>query len=137
MYTVSMSFITNIIDETQKNENFRTVLFTGEKSQLVTMSIPPGGEIGEETHDHVEQALFFLGGSGKVVLNGEESKVGAGDVLVVSPGVQHNVVNVSDSEPLKIYTVYSPANHVDGRVHSTKADADSDSEDEAFGEAVR
>lgn len=132
-----MSFITNIIEETQKNENFRTVLFTGEKSQLVTMSIPPGGEIGEETHDHVEQALFFLSGIGMAVLDGEESEVGAGDVLIVSPGVRHNVMNVSDSELLKIYTLYTPANHIDGRVHATKAEADSDAEDEAFGEKVR
>jgi len=109
-----MSYSTNIIKKTEENSNFRTVLFTGGKSQLVVMSIPPQGEIGEETHHHVEQTLFFLSGEGKAILNGEASRV----------------------EALKIYTIYAPANHIDGRVHATKAIADADSEDEAFGEKV-
>lgn len=73
-----MSYHTNIISETNGNRNFRKVLFTGEKSQLVVMEIPAGGEIGEETHDHVEQTLFFLSGSGKAVLDGREQPIAAG-----------------------------------------------------------
>ena len=130
-----MSYITNIIEETKENINFRKVLFTGDKSQLVVMDIPPGGEIGEEAHPHVEQTLFFLSGSGKAILDGEETIVGAGDVVGVTFGTKHNFINTS-SESLKIYTIYAPANHIDGRIHVTKADADKDVSDEAFSKVV-
>lgn len=131
-----MSFQTNIIEATNENTNFRTVLFTGKRSQLVVMSIPPGGEIGQEKHEHVEQTLFFLSGSGKAILDGVESPIGAGDVVVVTPGTVHNFLNTGESE-LKVYTIYAPANHIDGTVHKTKADADADVKDEQFGESVQ
>ena len=131
-----MSYRINVIEAARENENFRRVLSTGKKSQLVVMSIPPGGEIGEETHDHVEQTLFFLSGAGEGVLDGETFAVGAGDAVVVTLGTRHNFKNTG-TEVLKVYTVYAPPNHIDGRVHGTKADADADAEDEAFGEANR
>ena len=131
-----MSFKTNITQAITENTNFRTVLFTGGRSQLVVMSIPPGGEIGEETHAHVEQTLFFLSGTAQAILDGVESPVTAGDVVVVTPGTKHNFINTGEDE-LKVYTVYAPANHIDGRIHRTKADADADAEDEQFGENVR
>lgn len=131
-----MSYSTNIIKDTTDNTNFRHVLFTGEKTQLVVMDIPPGGEVGEEIHEHVEQILFFLSGSGEAVLEGMKQNVGMGDVVVVTPGTKHNFINTGN-ESLKIYTVYAPPNHIDGRIHLTKADADADVEDEAFGEKVR
>jgi mannose-6-phosphate isomerase-like protein (cupin superfamily) len=130
-----MSYHINIINETKKNSNFRTVLFTGKKSQLVVMSIPSGGEIGAETHDNVEQSLFFLSGSGKAVLDGVEFPVNAGDVFVVTPGTNHNFINTG-TEDLKVYTIYAPPNHIDGRIHVTKKDADEDDEDEEFGHAI-
>jgi mannose-6-phosphate isomerase-like protein (cupin superfamily) len=131
-----MPYQTNIIEKTKNNGNFRTVLFTGARSQLVVMDIAPGGEVGEETHAHVEQTLFFLSGTGKTIMNGQETTVGAGDVVVVTPGVKHNFINTG-SGPLKIYTIYAPPNHLDGQIHATKAVADADMADEAFGEAVR
>lgn len=127
-----MSFNTALQKVTAENTDFRKVLFTGEKTQLVVMDIPVGGEIGEETHDHVEQTLYFQSGEGTIFLEGERSSIHAGDVLVVTPGTRHNVVN-SGIDSLKIFTVYAPPNHIDGRVHATKADADRDHEDEAFG----
>ncbi len=131
-----MSYHENIIDRTDENDAFRRVLFTGAKSQLVVMQIPPGGEIGEETHAHVEQTLFFLSGSGVAVLDDQQSEITAGDVVVVLPGTKHNFLNTGN-ESLKVYTIYTPPNHIDGRVHLTKADADLDTEDEAFGERVQ
>jgi mannose-6-phosphate isomerase-like protein (cupin superfamily) len=131
-----MSYQTNIIRDTQDNTNFRKVLFTGAKSQLVVMDIPPGGEIGKETHDHVEQSLFFLSGTGTAVLDGSGTPVGAGDVVVVTPGTEHNFINTG-TEPLKVYTLYAPPNHIDDRIHATKADADADTADEEFGHGVR
>ena len=130
-----MSYQTNIIKATNENTNFRTVLFTGGRSQLVVMSIPVGGEIGEEKHAHVEQTLFFLEGTAKAILDGVESPIAAGDVVVVTPGTTHNFINTGDRE-LKVYTIYAPANHIDGTVHRTKADADADRKDEQFGENV-
>lgn len=131
-----MSYHTNLRSETSSNQNFRKVLFTGAKSQLVVMSIPPGGEIGEETHAHVEQTLMFQSGTGEAILNGEISPIGPGDVVVVTPGTKHNFKNTG-TESLQVATVYAPPNHIDGRVHVTKADADADVEDEAFGETIQ
>lgn len=130
-----MSFHTNIVKDTQENENFRRVLFTGKNSQLVVMSIPPGGEVGEETHKFTEQTLFFLSGKGAGELDDKKFSIGPGDVVVVVPGTKHNFWNTG-TEPLKIYTVYAPPNHIDGRVQRTKADADADVADEAVGETA-
>jgi mannose-6-phosphate isomerase-like protein (cupin superfamily) len=127
-----MSYHTNIIKDTQENENFRKVLFTGMNSQLVVMSVPPGGEVGAETHKYTEQTLFFLSGTGEGILNDEKFPIGPGDVVVVVPGTLHNFINTG-TQDLKIYTVYAPPNHIDGRIHRTKADADADVADEAVG----
>jgi mannose-6-phosphate isomerase-like protein (cupin superfamily) len=130
-----MSYHTNIINDTKANENFRKVLFTGAQSQLVVMSIPPGGEVGAETHKYTEQTLFFLSGTGEGELDGKTFPIVAGDVVVVVPGTEHNFRNTGTTE-LKIYTVYAPPNHIDGRIHATKADADADTADEAVGETA-
>src|ERR1035437_10145106 len=117
------SYITNIIKDTQTNTDFRKVLFTGTRSQLVIMSIPPDGEVGAETHTYTEQTLFFLSGTGEAVLDGKTSPIGPGDVVVVVPGTEHNFINTG-TVPLKIYTVYAPPNHIDGTIEATKAEAD-------------
>jgi mannose-6-phosphate isomerase-like protein (cupin superfamily) len=126
------SFTGNIQALVMRNDNFREVIFTGEKSQLVVMSIPLEGEVGEEIHEHVEQTLYIVSGVCKVVLNDEEHTVSGGDVVVVTPGTKHNFINVGE-EVVKIITTYSPPNHIAGRVHATKEDADNDVEDEEFG----
>jgi len=128
--------IANIASITAQNTDFRRVMFTGAKSQLVVMDIKSGEEVGEETHDHVEQTLFIVSGEASSTLDGKERRVTTGDVIVVPPGTQHNFVN-SGQESLKLYTVYAPPNHIDGRVHKTMADAVADSEDEKFGHSVR
>ena len=128
-----MNYYTNIFNDTLENENFRRVLFTGSKSQLVIMSIPPGGEVGEETHKYTEQTLFFLSGTGEGMLDDKKFPIGPGDVVVVTPGIKHNF-RTTGTEALKLYTVYAPPNHIDGRIHRTKADADADAADEAVGE---
>jgi mannose-6-phosphate isomerase-like protein (cupin superfamily) len=129
-------FQVNVLDQSRKNDAYRRVLFTGARSQLALMTIPPGGDIGLESHAKVEQLIFVASGQGTAVVNGVESPLGAGDVLVATPGARHNVVNTG-AEPLRIYTVYAPPNHIDGRVHPAKKDAESDAADDAFGAAVR
>lgn len=131
-----MSYTGNILRETMENTFFRKVLYTGAKSQLVVMDIKPGEDIGEEMHAHVDQTLFNLSGSGKAILDGVESTFNADDVVLVHAGTKHNFINTG-SDSLKIYTLYAPANHIDGRIHKTKADAVADVEDEAFGETVQ
>lgn len=126
------SYIKDIVKVTKDNTYFRNVLFTGKKSQLVIMDIKPGEEVGEETHPYTEQTLFFLSGIGKAVLDEQEQEISGGDVVIVQPGVKHNFINTG-KEPLKIYTLYAPANHIEGRVHKTKEEAEGDGEDEKFG----
>lgn len=130
-----MSYIAPILKLANENENFRTVLYTGKKSQLVLMAIPVGGDIGEEVHHHVEQVITLVEGEALSVLDGVKREVFAGDIVVVPPGTMHNFIN-NGTGTLKLYTIYAPANHIDGRIHITKADADADAEDEAFGEKV-
>lgn len=125
----------NILDLARANEAYRRVLFTGAKTQLVAMSIPPGGDVGQESHQFVEQFLFCAGGDGQVLIDGTSSPFRPGDVVVVPPGTRHNFLNTGAS-PLKIYTIYAPPNHLPGRVQATKADAEADVEDNEFGRRV-
>lgn len=127
-----LSYVGNIQTLVQKNDYFREVLFTGAKSQLVVMSIPVSGEVGEEIHEHVEQTLYIVSGICKVVLDNVEHMLSGGDVVVVTPGTKHNFINVGE-DVVKIITTYSPPNHIDGRVHVTKTDGDADTDDENFG----
>ena len=102
--------------------DFRRVLWTGKHSQLVIMTIPPDGEIGEEVHE-VDQILTFVSGVGEALVSGEKRKVAPGDLVVVPAGRKHNFVNTGPN-PLVLYTVYAPAEHADGAVHRTKEEAD-------------
>ena len=113
-------YITNIEKTTLENTDYRRVLYTGKNSQLVLMSLAPGDEIGEEVH-HLDQFLRFEAGEGKVILDGIEHTVGDGDAVVIPQGTRHNVINIGNID-LKLYSVYSPAEHKDGTVHKTKSD---------------
>jgi mannose-6-phosphate isomerase-like protein (cupin superfamily) len=119
-------YVVNIEKESLENVNFRKVLYTAKNSQLVLMNLVPGEEIGEEVHQ-LDQFIRIEGGSGKTVLNGEEYPISDGCAVVVPQGIKHNIVNTG-TEPMKIYTVYSPPNHKDGTVHVTKDDAEANKE---------
>jgi mannose-6-phosphate isomerase-like protein (cupin superfamily) len=106
----------------EKNEDFRRVLWTGEHLQLVIMTIPPGGEIGEEVHQ-VDQLLTFVSGVGKAKVGGQVRNVAQGDLVAVPAGTKHNFTNEGPN-PLVLYTAYGPPEHADGAVHRTKAEAD-------------
>src|SRR3989338_3950087 len=119
-------FTTNIETVTRTNTNFRKVLYTGKHSQLVLMSLLPNEEIGMEAHTDNDQFFRFESGAGKVIIDGNEYAVGDGDAVVVPAGAEHNVVNVSRTDALKLYTIYSPAHHQDGVVRATKEEANAD-----------
>ena len=114
-------FVINIEKATLQNDNFRKVLNTAQNSQLVVMSLLPGEDIGVEVHD-LDQFIRFESGQGKVVLNGQEHAVEDDWAVVIPAGVEHNVVNTSQTEKMKLYSIYSPPEHADGTVHPTKAD---------------
>ncbi|ROO58293.1 mannose-6-phosphate isomerase-like protein (cupin superfamily) [Micromonospora sp. Llam0] len=107
----------------EQSTDFRRVLWTGEHSQLVIMTIPPGGEIGEEVHEDIDQILTFVSGVGEALVAGERRAVAAGDLVAVPAGTKHNFVNTGPN-PLVLYTVYGPPEHADGAVHHTKEEAD-------------
>lgn len=118
----------DLFGEAAANEDFRRVLATTKHTQLVVMTIPPGGEIGSEVHDGIDQVLIALAGNATSVLDGVEQPFARGDVVVVPQGTRHNFINTG-SEPLRIITVYAPPDHRPGTVHRTKADAERDTGD--------
>ena len=118
----------DVIKLARKSEEFRRVLLTGSNMQVVVMTIPPGEEIGEETHEHGDQMLFFVDGRGDAVLEGKTTPVEAGHLVFVPAGTLHNFVNTGD-EPLRIVTAYAPPEHEHGTVHHTKEEADADEHD--------
>ena len=122
-------YVSNIEELTLQNTNFRAVLFTGSHMQLVVMTLKPLEEIGMEVHQDKDQFFRFESGEGKVIMNGEESIVKDGFVAIIPAGTQHNVINTSSDKELKLYTIYSPAEHRDGVVHATKAIAQADTTD--------
>lgn len=117
-------YVTNIERDTLENRDFRRVLYTGPNIQLVLMTLQPGEEIGLETHTEHDQFIRVEAGTGYVLLNGTERGLEDGSAVVIPAGVEHNVVNTSRTDPLWLYTLYSPPEHPDGTVHHTKADAE-------------
>lgn len=113
-----------IEEQTLKNKNFRKVLFTGEKSQLVLMTLKGGEEIGSEIHKSTDQFFRVEEGEATFVLDGKKKRIKADEAIIVPAGTEHNVINSSDSEPLKLYTIYSPPNHPPGTVEKTKENAE-------------
>ena len=122
-------FHANIESDTVKNRNFRKVLYTAKHCQLVLMSLQPKEEIGLETHAENDQFLRFEGGRGACFIDGNKYDVADGDAVIVPAGAPHNVINTSETEQLKIYTIYSPPHHRDGIIHATKNDAETDDEE--------
>ena len=124
-----VGFHTDIEQETLQNTYFRKVLFTGKYTQLVLMSLRPNEEIGMEVHPDNDQFFRFEKGQGKCIIDGNEYAITDGSAIVVPVGTQHNVINVSATEDLKLYTIYSPAHHKDGIVRATKEEAETNEED--------
>ena len=116
-------FAEDIKQLTKDNTNFRKVLHTGARSQIVAMNIPVDGDIGEETHPTTDQILFFVEGEGVATLNDETKQVKKHDVVFVPAGTKHNFINTGE-EDLKLFTVYAPPAHADGTIHKTKEDAE-------------
>ncbi|WP_038002654.1 cupin domain-containing protein [Syntrophorhabdus aromaticivorans] len=118
---MAKGYVIDIEEATEQNTFFRKVLFTAPNSQLVVMSLNPGEEIGMEVHD-LDQFIRIEEGSGKAVLDGEESAIEDDWAVVIPAGTNHNIINTGD-EPMKLYTIYSPPEHPDGTIHKTKEEA--------------
>jgi mannose-6-phosphate isomerase-like protein (cupin superfamily) len=115
-------YVTDIERDTLGNADYRRVLFTGPKLQLVLMTLQPGEEIGRESHEGHDQFIRVEEGEGEALLGGERNKLADGVAVVIPSGVEHNIVNTSKSKALKLYTLYGPPEHPDGTVHRTKSD---------------
>ncbi len=113
----------DIVELARSNDAFRREVITGEHSQVVVMTVPAGGEIGEEVHEGTDQLLVFVEGHGEAVLDGERSQVAPNQLVFVRAGTRHNFVNTG-SQPLRLVTVYAPPEHAPGTVHQTKEEAD-------------
>jgi mannose-6-phosphate isomerase-like protein (cupin superfamily) len=124
---VPIPFNEDILARAKGNSYFRDVVSTGPHLQVVVMSLPPAGEIGEEVHQRVDQVLVFVEGEGVAVLEGRRSPVSPGRLVHVPAGTRHNFVNQGSAD-LKLYTVYAPPQHAPGTIHRTKAEADADEE---------
>jgi mannose-6-phosphate isomerase-like protein (cupin superfamily) len=116
-------FNINIEKATLENTNFRKVLYTGKHSQLVLMCLAPSEDIGMEVHPENDQFFRFEKGTGKCIIDGNEYAITDGSVIVVPAGAEHNIINVSETDELKLYTIYSPAHHKDQIVRTTKQEA--------------
>ena len=130
MYSLN-PFHENIERMTLANDNFRQVVYTAPHCQIVLMSIGVGQEIGMEKHPKNDQFFRIEAGVGRAIVAGKNYELSDGVALMVPAGTEHNIINVGDI-PLKLYTIYAPAHHIDGRVHVSKQDAISDKEDEEF-----
>lgn len=120
-------FVDDIEARTERNRDFRRVLYTGPHLQLVVMSLDPGEEIGEETHEDTDQFFRLEEGKGEVEIDGEVTKIEGDSGIVVPAGARHNVRNTG-REPMKLYTIYAPPHHADGTVQRTKAEAEASTE---------
>jgi mannose-6-phosphate isomerase-like protein (cupin superfamily) len=117
-------FHVNLEQKTLDNENFREVLFTTERSQLVVMTLQPNEDIGMEVHEDHDQFIRVEAGVGKAIIDDDEFELADGSAIVIPAGANHNVINTSAEEKMKLYTVYTPPEHADGTVHATKAEAE-------------
>jgi mannose-6-phosphate isomerase-like protein (cupin superfamily) len=115
-------YVTNIEQDTLENKDYRRVLYTGRNMQLVLMTLQPGEEIGLETHDEHDQFIRVEAGTGTAILNGKKHDLSDGVAVVIPAGVEHNIINTSKREPLRLYTLYGPPEHPHGTVHHTKRD---------------
>jgi mannose-6-phosphate isomerase-like protein (cupin superfamily) len=120
-------FVGDIEELTEQNSDFRRVVYTGHNLQLVLMSIDPGEEIGEEVHDDRDQFFRIEAGEGEILIDGVTHRVKGDDGIIVPQGARHNVRSVG-KEPLKLYTIYGPPEHVDGTIHRTCAEAQAEHE---------
>jgi mannose-6-phosphate isomerase-like protein (cupin superfamily) len=120
-------FNKDVIELATKNKHFQKEVYLDDNVQIVLMSIEPGDDIGEETHD-ADQTTFFVAGAGQAVIDGHKTKVGPNHLVVIPKGAKHNIINKGD-EPLKLYSVYAPPAEEPGVDHKTKADAEAAEEE--------
>ena len=126
--TLKKGYSINIEKATLENNNFRKVLYTAQYSQLVLMSLKPKEDIGMEVHEDNDQFFYFVGGQGTCIINSHKYKVSDGSAVVVPAGAQHNVINTMKNKSLKFFTIYSPPQHKDKIVRSTKKEAEANEE---------
>ena len=122
-----LGFVGNIEELSENNADFRRVLYTGKRLQLVVMTLQPGEEIGEEVHDDGDQFFRVEDGAGDVEIDGKRTRIKSGDAVLIPGGARHNIINTG-KKSLHVYTLYAPPEHLDKTVHASKADAEKSSQ---------
>lgn len=117
-------YIENIEKKTVENTDYRRVLYTGPKMQLVVMSLKPGEDIPTETHHDIDQFIRVEEGDAMVRIDEEEHELYDDDVVIIPANHAHYVKNTSETKTLKLYSIYTPPEHADGTVHMTQEEAD-------------
>ncbi len=125
-------FCSNIEKDTINNSDFRKVVYTAKHCQLVLMSLKPHEEIGMETHHDNDQFFRFEWWIGKCIIDDNQYIVSDWTAIIVPAWSQHNIINTSDTEHLKMYTIYAPAHHQDWIIRHTKEEAEAKSNAEDF-----
>ena len=126
-----LGYVANITEMTKANTDFRRVLYSGSKLQLVLMSVAPGEDLAGAIHVEADQFFCIEQGKGRIVIDGMTHKVEPGDCALVPAGAYHNLF-CTGHEPLKICTISGPPHHRDQLVQRTKPEAaDSDGTCEA------
>lgn len=118
-----MAYIKNLEEETVQNNDYRRVIYTDNTMQLVLMSIEPGDDIPKEVHATIDQFIRVETGEGKAIIGGSEHTLSDGSAVIIPKNTEHQIINTSETEKLKLYTIYTPSQHKDGTVHKTRAEA--------------
>lgn len=93
------------------------------------MSLPPRTDIWVEIHTDNDQFFRFEQGEGTCIINGHTYTVWDGSAIIIPAWAEHNIINTSVTEKLKMYTIYAPPHHKDGIIHTTKEEAEKNEED--------
>ncbi len=119
-----MTYHSNIEKETLENKNYRKVLHTAERMQIVVMSLKPGEDIPLEVHENENQFIRIEKGNAFIEVDGEEFNLSDDDIIIIPAGAEHYVKNSSETEDLKLYTIYTPPEHPEGTIHERQEDAE-------------
>lgn len=110
-------FHIDIQRETLENVYYRRVIYTAKYMQVVLMSLAGNNQIGMEVHTLNDQFFRVESGTGYAIINGNQYLLEPNVALVVPAQSYHNIIATTD---LKMYTIYSPPHHPDGRLDITR-----------------
>jgi len=119
-----VGYTQNLDQATLAGRDFRRVLYTGGKLQLLVMAVKPGEHVGTQLHADQDQFFRIEEGHGEVEINGRRSAVAPATSIIVPAGAQHDIVNTGD-KPLRLFILTSPPQYQRNAIRRSKADSES------------